>query len=278
MLATCRQGTCHQTIILISIDYLLFGFILFTGSAIGSFLNVCIHRMPLEQSIIHPPSYCPSCQTPIRPADNLPVIGWLLLAGKCRACKANISIRYPLVELIAGLSALGSVWWLGYTVEALALFILFALLLPATLIDFDLQIIPNTISYPGIIIGLALSFVREDFGWQAGLLGVGISAVALLVIRQLGTWAFGKEAMGLGDIKLIALIGAFVGWQAALISVFLGSILGTLYNIPAMIHNAFSGTSISEMKPIPFGPFLAGGGLLAAIFKKTGRVLDLLIY
>jgi len=234
--------------------------------------------MPLEQSIIHPPSYCPSCQTSIRPADNLPVIGWLLLAGKCRACKANISIRYPLVELITGLAALGSVSWLGYTVEALALFILFALLLPATLIDFDLQIIPNTISYPGIIIGLALSFVREDFGWQAGLPGAGISAVALLVIRQLGTWAFGKEAMGLGDIKLIALIGAFVGWQAALISIFLGSILGTLYNIPAMIHNAFSGKSISEMKPIPFGPFLAGGGLLAAILKKTGGVLDLLIY
>ena len=278
MLATCLQDTCHQTIILISIDYLVFGFILFTGSAIGSFLNVCIHRMPLEQSIIHPPSYCPSCQTSIRPADNLPVIGWLLLAGKCRACKANISIRYPLVELITGLAALGSVWWLGYTVEALALFILFALLLPATLIDFDLQIIPNTISYPGIIIGLALSFVREDFGWQAGLPGAGISAVALLVIRQLGTWAFGKEAMGLGDIKLIALIGAFVGWQAALISIFLGSILGMLYNIPAMIHNAFSGKTISEMKPIPFGPFLAGGGLLAAILKKTGGVLDLLIY
>jgi leader peptidase (prepilin peptidase) / N-methyltransferase len=254
---------------LIGLDYLIFGFVLFIGSAIGSFLNVCIHRMPLDQSIVQPSSYCPICLTAIRPTDNLPVIGWLLLAGKCRACRASISIRYPLVELVTGLAALGSVWWLGYTVEALALFLLFALLLPATLIDFDLQIIPNSISYPGIIIGLALSFFRVEFGWQASLMGAGISAVVLLIIRQLGTLAFRKEAMGLGDIKLIALIGAFVGWQAALISIFLGSILGTFYNIPAMIHNAFSGKSMSDMKPIPFGPFLAGGGLLSAILEKT---------
>jgi leader peptidase (prepilin peptidase)/N-methyltransferase len=249
------------------LDGIILGFILFTGSAVGSFLNVCIYRMPLEQSILWPSSFCPACRAPIRPSDNLPVVGYLRLRGKCRMCRTPISVRYPVVEAVTGLAALGSALWLGYTVEAAACFILFALLLPASLIDFEHQIIPNAITYPGMGIGIVLSFFRPSFGWQESLAGVGIGAGVLLAIRLLGTLLFRREAMGLGDVKLTALIGAFAGWQASVLSIFIGSIIGTLYSIPLLIQEARTGRKGDHL--IPFGPFLAAGGLVAAVLRRT---------
>jgi leader peptidase (prepilin peptidase)/N-methyltransferase len=248
-------------------DAVIHGFILFVGGSIGSFLNVCIYRMPLDQSIVFPASYCPSCQTPIRAFDNIPVLGYLLLRGRCRSCRTRISIRYPIVEAVTGLAALGSVLWLGLTVEAVSLFVLFALLLPSSLIDFEHQIIPNKITYPGIPLGIGLSIFRSDITWTESLTGVLIAAGVLFGIRLVGQIIFRKEAMGLGDVKLIALIGAFVGWKAAVMSVFFASVLGTLYSIPILIQEARSGQRGEHM--IPFGPFLAGGGLVAAVLMRT---------
>lgn len=252
---------------LTAFDVVIHGFILFIGSSIGSFLNVCIYRMPLDQSIAFPASYCPLCQTPIRAFDNIPVLGYFLLRGRCRSCRMPISIRYPIVEAVTGLAALSAVLWLGLTVEAAALFVLFALLLPASLIDFEYQIIPNKITYPGIPLGIGLSVFRPDITWSESLVGVLVAAGVLFGIRLLGQIIFRKEAMGLGDVKLIALIGAFVGWKAALMSIFFASILGTLYSIPILIQEARSGEPGEHM--IPFGPFLAGGGLVAAVLLRT---------
>lgn len=248
-------------------DYLILGFVFFFGSAIGSFLNVCIYRLPLDLSIAWPASYCPQCRTPIKSVDNFPILGYLRLGGKCRSCKIPISKRYPIVEAITGLAAIGSVLWQGYTVEAGVYFVLFAILLPATLIDFEYQIIPNELTYTGAGIGLVFSFFRSDFGWQESLTGIAVGAGSLLALRTLGTLMFKKEAMGLGDVKLMAVIGAFAGWKATILSVFLGSIVGTFYSIPILIQEARrhqKGTHV-----IPFGPFLALGGLLAAIFGET---------
>lgn len=248
----------------------VFAFIL--GSAIGSFLNVCIYRMPREESIVSPASRCPSCHTPIRPADNIPIIGYLRLHGRCRSCRAPISIRYPLVEAVTGLAAIASIMMLGPNVEGIAYFLLFILLFTASMIDIEHQIIPNLITYPGIVLAFCLSFIRSDMSWLDSLIGVGVGGGALLTLRQIGQWVFKKESMGLGDIKLIVMIGAFLGWRAALGAIFLGSILGTLYGIPILIQESRTGERGTHV--IPFGPFLSGGGLLAAVLLKMPWLLS----
>ncbi|MBM3265236.1 MAG: prepilin peptidase, partial [candidate division Zixibacteria bacterium] len=139
----------------------------------------------------------------------------------------------------------------------------FALLLSATLIDFEHKIIPNKITYPGTVLGVGLSLFRSDFIWLDSLTGIPVGAGLLLVVRFLGSLLFRKEAMGLGDVKLMAVIGAFAGWQAAILSIFLGSIVGTLYSIPLLIKEARTGRRTTHV--ISFGPFLAIGGLIAAL-------------
>jgi leader peptidase (prepilin peptidase) / N-methyltransferase len=248
-------------------DLVVCAFILFFGSSIGSFLNVVVYRLPNDLSVVFPSSFCPACQTPLRAYDNIPVLGYLLLRGKCRNCREPISFRYPAVEAATAIAALSSVLWLGITVEAGALFIFFALLLPASLIDFDYQILPNKITYPGIVVGFGLSFVRPDITWIDSGIGILVGAGVLMAIRILGQAIFKKEAMGLGDVKLLALLGAFLGWEASLLSIFFGSILGTLYSIPILIKEGRGGERGGHM--IPFGPFLAGGGLISAVMMKT---------
>jgi len=247
--------------------YLIHAFIFFIGSAIGSFLNVVIYRIPLDLSVVFPASHCPSCKTPVRSYDNLPILSYIRLKGECRSCKAAISIRYPIVEAMTAFAALGSVLWLAATPDAAALFIFFALLFTASLIDFDYQIIPDKITYPAVAIGFTLSFFRSDITWTEGLAGLLVGAGVLMAVRVIGQRIFKKEVMGLGDVKLLALIGVFLGWEASLFSMFLGSILGTLYGIPMLIQESRTGERGDHM--IPFGPFLAGGGLLGAILMKT---------
>ncbi|MBI4553392.1 MAG: prepilin peptidase [Candidatus Latescibacteria bacterium] len=252
---------------LMGVNLAIGGMVLFVGSAIGSFLNVCIHRIPLDQSIVWPSSYCPSCQAPIRASDNIPILSYLRLRGRCRACQASISIRYPIVEGLTGLAAVGCYLWLGLTVEAVSLFLLFLLLLPATVIDLDHRIIPNELTYAGLIVGVGLSVVRPGLAWTQSLAGALTGGMILLGIRQLGQVAFKQESMGLGDVKLMVMIGAFVGWKAAIISIFLACLLGTLFSIPILVREARGGQRGTHQ--IPFGPFLSGGGLLAAVLLKT---------
>jgi leader peptidase (prepilin peptidase)/N-methyltransferase len=239
------------------IELILFIF----GSCIGSFLNVCIYRVPNSKSIVYPPSACPGCNTPIRFYDNIPIISFLLLRGKCRSCQAVISIRYPLVELMAGLFAICAYLKFGLTLEALISYLFIASLIVITFIDIDHRIIPDAISLPGIPIGFAASFFSPVITYLESLIGILVGGGSLLLVA----WVYGlithKEGMGGGDIKLLAMIGAFVGWQGVLLTIFLSSAIGTLCGLLVMIR------SRKNMKlAIPFGPFLAMGAMIHIFF------------
>lgn len=220
------------------------------GASIGSFLNVCIYRLPRDLSLVSPPSACPHCNTPIQWHDNVPVLGWLLLGGKCRACKAPISPRYPLVELVVGLLWVGSFWAWGLTWEALAAALFGTLLVGITLTDAEHYIIPDEFTLGGLVLGLALS-LRDG---TPGLMDAGVGAVVgfgtLWAVAWLGEKVFGKEAMGGGDIKMMAMVGAFLGWQGALLTVFLGALVGSVI---------FGPIALRTRKLVPFGVFLALG-------------------
>lgn len=241
-------------------------FLLAIGLCIGSFLNVVIWRLPLEgMSIVRPGSHCPSCGASIRPTDNVPVLSWLLLGGKCRSCRASISVRYPLVELLvgAGFVAVGYGAWLsGATGWALASvlvrdLVFFGLMVPITFIDIDHRIIPDELSLGGLVAGLLLSFAPGG-EWGDALLG-GLVGGGFLYLTA---WGYEKvrkvEGMGGGDIKLIAMIGAFVGWRGVILTIFAASMLGLVAGFAAM-RKGGDGMRTA----IPFGPFLCAGGLLA---------------
>jgi len=232
------------------------------GAMIGSFLNVCIHRIPLGESIVFPPSRCPQCRTPIRPIDNIPIISYmLLLRGRCRSCAAPISLRYPLVEMLTGLAGVAVVWRFGESVEALVAFAFVAALIVITFVDLDHQIIPDVISLPGIVIGLLLSLVLDRPGVKSALIGAALGYGVLYAVATGYYWLRHEEGMGGGDLKLLAMIGAFLGWRAVPLALLLGSLTGSVVGISLMlVHGRDSKV------PIPFGPFLAAGALCALFF------------
>jgi leader peptidase (prepilin peptidase)/N-methyltransferase len=206
-------------------------FALLFGACVGSFLNVVIARVPEGLSIVHPPSRCPKCLAPIRWFDNIPVLSWLLLRGRCRGCSAPISARYPAVELLTGLLALALVQRFGLGLRAPVCFVLVALLVAITYIDVDHWIIPHALTWPGIVFGLATSFVDPGRTPLESLLGAlggffGFAAVAWLAAK-----AFRKEALGQGDWWLLGMIGAFLGYQALLPVVLLASVQGSVLGI-----------------------------------------------
>ena len=220
------------------------------GAAIGSFLNVCVYRLPRDLSLVSPPSACPSCHTPIRWFDNVPVFGWILLGGKCRACRAPISSRYPLVELTVALLWFGSAWAWGASLEALSAAVFGTLLLGIALTDAVHYLIPDEFTYGGTGLGLALSFRDGRAGVGAAVLGAAVGFGTLYAVAWLGKKAFRKEAMGGGDIKMMAMVGAFLGWQGALLTVFLGALVGSVLFAPFAWKTG---------KLVPFGVFLAVG-------------------
>ena len=236
-------------------------FIFILGSWIGSFLNVCIYRLPNSKSIVYPPSACPGCNTPIRFYDNIPILSFLLLRGKCRNCKAVISMRYPLVELMVGLFAVCAYLKFGLTLQALIIYLFIAALIVITFIDIDHRIIPDAISLPGIPIGFAASFFSPAITYLESLVGILVGGGSLLLVAWLYSLITHKEGMGGGDIKLLAMIGAFVGWQGVLLTIFLSSAIGTLCGLLVMIRSG------KNMKlAIPFGPFLAMGAMIHIFF------------
>jgi len=176
------------------IEFILFIF----GICIGSFLNVCIYRLPHSKSIVHPPSACPGCDTPIRSYDNIPILSFLLLRGKCRTCKTVISIRYPLVELMVGLFAVCAYLKFGLTLEALIIYIFIASLVVITFIDIDYRIIPDAISLPGIPIGFAASFFLPAITYKESLAGILVGGGSLLLVAWVYSLITHKE--GIGDI------------------------------------------------------------------------------
>jgi len=231
------------------------------GAAIGSFLNVCIHRLPQHESIIWPSSHCPACGGRIAPYDNIPVLSFLWLRGRCRACRAPISLRYPLVEAANALGYVAIVWWFGPGWTALAYAALFSALLVIVFIDADHQIIPDRITLPGIPLGVLCAATVLPVGLVNSVLGVLVGGGLLWGMAWLSPYLFGKEGMGGGDIKLLAMIGAFLGWEPALMTVVIGAAVGATVGLALIALKR-----IRRDQYIPFGPFLALGAVVAMFF------------
>jgi len=240
------------------------------GLMVGSFLNVCICRLPAGQSIVTPPSRCPSCGTPLAWRDNVPVLSWLWLGGKCRTCRTAISGRYPIVELgTAAVFVLQGLMLGGSPVTDAAVAVLLAsrLVLSALLVallatDLETFRLPNPLTYFGIVAGLAFSLVAPP-GWQQSLLGALLGAGVLLAIRQAWLWAKGIDAMGLGDVKMLAMIGAFLGWPHVWVVLLLSSVVGAV----AGVALAVTGRGTMQSK-LPFGVFLSLAALASSLWGQ----------
>ncbi len=242
--------------------HLVFSFVF--GSVLGSFLNVCIYRIPLGKSIVHPPSSCPHCGARIRPYDNIPIVSYLLLTGRCRSCRAGISIRYPVVELTTGL--LGAALFLRYglSLQFVALLAFCSSLLVVAFIDIDHKIIPDIISLPGIGVGFGLSVLpMTPLSVLDSGIGILLGGGILYVVGLLYRWIRGQEGMGGGDIKLLAMIGAWMGWKSLPLVILISSFAGTLIGGGCLL---LARRNLREA--IPFGPFLVLGALLCLFFQK----------
>lgn len=240
------------------------------GLVVGSFLNVVIHRVPLKLSIVHPPSRCPNCKTQLKWYWNVPVLSWLALRGRCGKCRAPISPRYPLVELMTGLLAWALVVQFGPTPWALFQFVFVAALVAITFIDLDHMIIPDVISLPGIVVGLLGQLLLPEGDVVQALLAVAAGGGAFWLIAFLFEKLRGVEGMGGGDIKLLGMIGAFTSLFGVLQTVLVGSLIGSVVGIVYLAATRKGGQT-----RIPFGPFLAFGGLTASLFPTLLR--DLLL-
>jgi leader peptidase (prepilin peptidase)/N-methyltransferase len=227
------------------------------GAVIGSFLNVCIYRVPLGMSIVSPPSSCPGCGARVPFYLNVPILSYIVLRGRCSSCRAPFSVRYPAVEAITGLLAVFIFMKFGPSTDALIYFVFISALIVITFIDLDHQIIPDVISLPGIVLGFAASFVLLDLTVQDSLIGLVFGGGVLYLIASGYHLVTGNEGMGGGDIKLLAMIGAFLGWKGVLLTLLLSSFTGAV--IGGVLMYAFGKSS---RYAIPFGPFLALGALL----------------
>jgi leader peptidase (prepilin peptidase)/N-methyltransferase len=263
------------------------------GTVVGSFLNVCIYRIPYEKSVIWPGSHCPRCWSAIAPMDNIPIVSWLALRAECRCCGLRISARYPLIEGLVGVLFVAVYvvdviygadipWWSGIPVElpirVVYHLVLVCLLVTATFIDYDVTLIPDAITVTGGIIGLGLGTLFPEIrpapgfstshweGFKVGLAGLIVGGVLTQVIRVGGTIALRRgEAMGFGDVTLMAMIGSFLGWQAAVLTFFIGPFFGlshSLWKLSIWLGKKLSGQKSSRSdREIPFGPYLSMAAL-----------------
>jgi len=226
------------------------------GAVIGSFLNVCIFRIPAKTSIIKPPSQCPHCHHPIRFYDNIPIISFIVLRSKCRDCGGKISWRYPLVELITAVLSLLLFLQFGLTLIFLTFFIFTAVLIVITFIDLDQQIIPDVLTLPGIPIFFLLAIFVVKIPWLEALIGLLIGGGVLFAIAFVYQLITKREGMGGGDIKLLAMIGGFLGWKSLIFILLFSSFSGAIVGITAMIIKK------QDMKyAVPFGPFLSAAAV-----------------
>ena len=247
----------------------LLGIVIFmVGAMVGSFLNVCIVRLPLEKSIVFPGSHCVACRTPIQWYDNIPLISWLLLGGRCRACKEKISFRYWLVEFLTG--ATFFLFYRHYGMQAILwpYLVMVSGFIVATFVDFEHRIIPDEVSIGGMIVGAVFSLIVPQLhGTHSPFLGVGYSLLGLLVgggtiylMGVIGDFVFKKETMGGGDVKLMAMVGAFMGWKLALLTFFLAPFFGAVFGIVEKIRTKDS--------TIAYGPFLIIGALVSLFWGE----------
>jgi leader peptidase (prepilin peptidase)/N-methyltransferase len=231
------------------------------GLLVGSFLNVVVHRLPRDQSIVSPPSHCPSCGAPVLAGDNIPVLSWILLSGRCRTCRAPIALRYPMLELCNG-----ALWvfvfrqaasWGDFASGAFLCSACLALMA----IDSDFQILPDAITLPGIVVGLALSFLSVRRTPLAAALGSAIGAGGLYLLAFLYEKIAGQEGMGLGDVKMLGMIGAFLGPAGVLVTILLASLSGSIVGVGLILARGGDGKT-----RLPFGVFLALGAIAAWFF------------
>ena len=234
------------------------------GLCVGSFLNVVIARLPAGRSVISPGSACPRCGSAIAWYDNLPVLSYVLLRARCRACQNPISWRYPAVELICGMLFALAYLHFGPTPRLGAALVLLGALIAITGIDFDHQIIPDMLSIPGIAVGVLWSFAPGGIGWRDSALGVLVGGGVFIAIILASSLVLGQPGMGVGDVKLGAMLGAFLGWKLALLSILLSVLVGG----PLAATLLATGRK-ARKDPLPFGPFLALGGMVSLFWGET---------
>ena len=227
------------------------------GLCFGSFLNVCILRLPHDQSLLRPRSTCPQCKQPIAWRDNIPVVSWLWLRGKCRWCHKPISVQYPVIEALVGVLFGVSVLAYGPSLHAVSAALFGTLLLGIAITDARHYLIPDEFSLGGLVLGLALALGGGAQGFLQAVIGAAVGFGLLYAVAQAGAWVFKEEAMGGGDIKMMAMVGSFVGWKGVLLTVFAGAALGSLIFVPL---------SIKKKRLVPFGVFLAVGAAVTFVF------------
>jgi leader peptidase (prepilin peptidase) / N-methyltransferase len=226
------------------------------GAAIGSFLNVVAYRLPRRESLIHPPSRCPGCDTPIRPYDNIPVLGWLLLRGRCRKCEMRISPRYPVVEALTAILAVAVVLVRHGAHDLTLGLTLVVVLVPVALIDLDHRIIPNRITGPAALLAVIIGLVTRPAGVPEQLIAGAAAGGFLLFFALLY-----PRGMGMGDVKLAAVLGLFLGRSVG-VAILVGLLAGSLAGVAVM---ARLGVEKGRKTAVPFGPFLALGGVVALL-------------
>jgi len=235
------------------------------GAVIGSFLNVCIHRLPRDTSIVWPASACPACGRALSWFENVPIVSYAFLLGRCRTCRAPISMRYPIIEALTALMFALAWWYYGpgpllvsRLIFGCALIVLFA-------IDLEHHLLPNAITLTGIIIGFLLSFTTDQPGWRSSLIGIVAGGGVLFLIAEGYYRLRHEEGLGMGDVKMLAMMGAFLGWPLAILSLMIASVAGTIVGIALIV------TGRGTMKyALPFGTFLAIG---AAVSAAAGQAI-----
>jgi leader peptidase (prepilin peptidase) / N-methyltransferase len=257
----------HPSSILRPVIVLVILFTLLIGLAFGSFLNVCISRLPRHESIVRPPSHCPACGKPISPCDNLPILSWILLRGRCRHCHWHIPFRYPLVELATAALFLLSYLAFGITLQGIGTAVLCFLLLGLAVMDAETLLLPNTFTLPGLAVGILYS--GRGAGWRGVVLAITYAAAAAVLILLIrGTyWLFRRqEGLGLGDAKLLAMIAAWLGvGLTGLVFVF-GIFATALFGLALVLIRGRN--QISQAR-LPFGSFLCAAGIFAAFYGDS---------
>jgi len=228
------------------------------GAIIGSFLNVCIYRLPLGKSVVWPSSACPACDRELSWYENIPVLSYLVLRARCRTCAAPISIRYPLVEALTALMFAAAWWYYGPQPLLAARLIFGCALIVLFAIDLEHHLLPNTITLPGIVVGVLFSFVTEP-GWEASLIGMLVGGGVLYGVAEAYYRLRREEGLGMGDVKMLAMVGAFLGWKLTLVTLMMASLGGSVIGVLLLV------TKRGSMKyALPFGTFLALGAAAAA--------------
>jgi len=251
-------------------------FVFIIGSAIGSFLNVCIYRIPKGKSVVRPRSYCPNCGKALSWYDNIPILSYLVLKGRCRSCKSKISFRYFIVELLTAGTILLLSTTFGLTAKFFAYSILSCGLIIATFVDFEIQEIPDEVTLFGIALGLGLALAFPSIfgegmrlrGLFASFLGALTGGLSIYLMGFFGELVFKKEAMGGGDVKLVSMIGAFLGWKLGLLTFFIAPLFGSIVGLILKVKYG--------RQTIPYGPYLSLGALVSILWGE--RIMQLLFY